>query len=99
MALQQSAEGSLVDLTYSGTQLLEEQVKGDAKREKHIHIHIYMGIILFPMEHYREFLITLPAQRNGCGKAAEGKEHPVLHPHLLINGWDFTCFTSLGALL
>lgn len=74
-------------------------MKGDAKREKHIHIHIYMGIILFPMEHYIEFLITLPAQRNGCGEAAEGKEHPVLHPHLLINGWDFTCFTSLGALL
>lgn len=74
-------------------------MKGDAKREKHTHIHIYIGIILFPTEHYREFLITLPAQRNGCGEAAEGSEHPVSRPHLLINCWDFTYFTSSGALL
>lgn len=74
-------------------------MKGDAKREKCVHIHIYIGIILLPMEHYREFLITLPAQRNSCREAAEGSKHPVLHPHLLINGWDFTYFTSLCALL
>lgn len=109
MALQPSAAGSLVDLTYSVTQLLcylcysyvntysQEQVKGDAKREKHIHIHIYISI-LFPMEHYKEFLITLPAQRNNHGEAAEGSKHSVLHPHLLINGWDFTYFTSSWAL-
>lgn len=74
-------------------------MKGDAKREKHIHIHIYIGIILFPMLHYKEFLITLPAQRNCCGEAAEGSKHPMLHPHLPINGRDFTYFTSSGALL
>lgn len=74
-------------------------MKGDAKREKCVHIHIYIGIILSPMEHYREFLITLPAQRNSCGDAAEGSKHPVLHPRLLINDWDFTYFTSLCALL
>lgn len=74
-------------------------MKCDAKSEKHIHIQMYIDIILSPAEHYREFLITPPAQRNSCAKAAERRRHPVLHFQLLINSWDFTCFTLAGALL
>lgn len=44
------------------------------------------------MEHCREFLITF---QNSSGEAIKGSKQPLLNPHILINGHDFT---SLGAL-
>lgn len=99
MALQPSAAGSLVDLTYSGTQLLVERGEGWCQERKtHTHSYLYR---YYTVSHgaLQRIFNNSSRQRNGCGEAAEGSEHPVLHPHVLINGRDFTYFTSSGALL